>query len=271
MSVPYEIVDLAFVLGAIGLLAAWGYAARVAGRLPARLFGDADAGQRTRRVRRGSVVLLVVLGLGLIGLSAAGAPIGPFDQPLSVGGSWGGSDPLLLAIEDVRPGPSQFLYAYRPDAQIRTGLTLANNGNAALTVTGLEPPEHPVYVRSYELLLPPGQLTLDLVPVYPGEEPVWTSEPFYPFEIPAHGEVALGFAVDLNACAGLKPVPTLGPGTSLSSELGSSYSSYSSGFTAASQIRIDYTAFGVSRTATVSLQSALEVVTDSSRAGCPAP
>ena len=267
MNVPYELVDVAFILGAIALLAAWRWAARLSARLPARWFAAADGAPRTRLARRATVGLMIILAVVFFGWRAAGAPLGPYDQPLNVAGAWGGDDPSLLSIQAANDGSSQFIFAFQPGGQIRTGLTLANNGDAALTVTGVEQPAHVGFDRSFELLLPPDPLGPDLPPVYPGVGPVWTSEPFHPFQIPAHSDVGLGLAVNFDACPGMLPVPTLAPGATLEPSVDPSYTS---GFTAASQITIDYTVVGIMRSAHLTLQSGLGVVTTDLSA-CKAP
>jgi hypothetical protein len=213
------------------------------------------------------VGLLVILAVAFFGLRALGAPLGPSDQPLTFDGAWGGDDPSLLSIQAANDGSSQFIFAFQPGGQIRTGLTLANNGDAALTVTGVEQPAHVGFDRSFELLLPPDPLGPDLPPVYPGVGPVWTSEPFHPFQIPAHSDVGLGLAVNFDACPGMLPVPTLAPGATLEPSVDPSYTS---GFTAASQITIDYTVVGIMRSAHLTLQSGLGVVTTDLSA-CKAP
>lgn len=261
MNVPYELVDDAFILGAIGLVAAWRWAARLSARLPARWFAAADGAPQPRQVRRSAVGLLVILAVAFFGLRALGAPLGPSDQPLAFDGAWGGSDPSLLAIQVAGDGSSEFMFAFQPGGQIRTGLTLGNDGNAVLTVTGIEQPDHLGFDRSFELLLPPEPLGPDLPPVYPGVGPTWTSEPFHPFQIPAHGDVGLGLAVNFDACPGMKPVPTLAPGSSLEPQVDPRYTS---GFTAASEITIDYTVLGISRSAHLTLQSVLGVIMNSS-------
>lgn len=267
MNVPYELVDLAFILGAIGLVAAWRWAARLSARLPARWFAAADGAPQTRQVRRSAVGLLVILAVAFFGLRALGAPLGPSDQPLAFDGAWGGSDPSLLAIQVAGDGSSEFMFAFQPGGQIRTGLTLENNGNGALTLTGIEQPVHPGADRSLELILPPGPLGPDLPPDSPGVGPAWTSVPFHPFEIPAHAVVALGLAVNFDACPGAMPVPTLAPGSSLEPQIDPSYTS---GFTAASQITVEYTVLGISRSALLTLPSGLAVVTNNS-SDCSTP
>jgi hypothetical protein len=266
MSVPYQLVNLVFILAAVGLAIAGRSEASLARGLPARWFRAADGRPQTQRVRRGAVGLLIIVALAFIGLRAAGAPLGPSDQPLNVDGAWGGNDPSLLAIQDDGIDPGEFIFAFQPGGQIRTGLTLANNGPAPLTVTGIEQPVHLGADRSFELLLPPGPLGPDLPPVNPGDGPVWTSEPFHPFEIPAHADVALGLAVNFDACPGAMPVPTLAPGSSLEPQIDPSFTS---GFTAASEITLDYTVLGISRSAKLTLHSGLAVVTNG-LIDCPA-
>lgn len=261
MSVPYQLVNLLFILAAIGLLIAWRSAAGLAARLPARWFTAPNGALHTRRVQRSAAALVIILALAFVGLRALGAPLGPSDQPLNLDGAWGGADPSLLAIQVNDDGSNQFMYAFQPGGQIRTGLTLGNDGNATLTVTGIEQPDHLGFDRSFELLLPPEPLGPDLPPVYPGAGPAWTSEPFRPFQIPAHGDVGLGLAVNFEACPGMKPVPTLAPGSSLEPQVDPKYTS---GFTAASEITIDYMVLGISRSAHLTLQSVLGVIMNSS-------
>ena len=196
----------------------------------------------------------MVLILAALGLNALGVPLDPNSQPLAIGSAWGGDDPLLIAVAGDGPGTGSFQYAYEPGAEIRTGITL---GNAPLTVTGLGPPAYGTFIDGYKFLLPSGPLTTDLVPLYPGSGPIWTSEPFRPFEIPAHGQVGLGLAVDLRNCPKIVPGPTLAPGAS-PADVGLNYAV---GFGAADSLDVAYTAFGIARTATVPLQSPLEVVT----------
>lgn len=264
MLLPYEVVGLAIALVVAGLTAASWVAPGLATRLPPTFPGGSDPQRRTRQVRSASLALLAIVVVGAFVLRAAGAPLAPDDRPLGFGHAWGGDDPRLLAAMGLERG-DQLFFAYAPGAEIRTGITLANDGNVPLTVTGLEPPLSP-YVRSLELRLPPGTLSPDLLPVYPGEGVRWTSEPFHPFDIPAHGEVALGLAVTLGTCTGMMPLPTLAPGASLLPE--SDPRLDLGGFDAVDALRIHYTAFGISRTATVTLRSVLLVVTGAA-GGCP--
>ena len=243
MSIPYELVDTAFILVALGLLVA------------------------LRRFRRVAAVLLVVLAVAFLGSRAIGAPLGPDDQPLSLDGAWGGSDPSLLAVSDDPTGFGQFIYAFRPGGQIRTGLTFGNSGPAPLTVTGIEQPVHVGFDRSFELVLPPGPLGPDLPQDAYEVGPAWSSVPFHPFEIPANGDVALGLAVNFYDCPDVKPVPTLTPGSPLEPSIDPAYTS---GFTAASQITIDYTVLGISRSVQLALNSPLAVVA-SNLMDCTAP
>jgi hypothetical protein len=238
MGVPYEIVISGYVVLAFVLLFAW-----------------LLAGVVLRRRILGLAIVLVASPFALTGL---GAPLRPDKQPLAAGDMGGGDDPALLQVTGVGSGRFQYTYAFQPGAEIRTGITLANNGGVPLTVTGVGPPEHPIYVRGYKFLLPPGGPATGPVTVYPGVDPTWTSDAFKPFEIPAHSEVVLGLAVDLTNCPDLKPVPTLAPGASLipDGEL-----NYSTGFGAADLLPVDYTAFGISRTAMVELQAYMNVAT----------
>ncbi len=257
MALPYDLVGLVFVLVVGGLMVAWWAAPALAAGLPRKFTGETDPLWRIRRVRRTVLVLLALVVAGAFGLRAAGAPLAPGDEPLGFGHAWGGDDPLLLGELDASP-QGEIFFAYAPGAEIRTGITLANDGNVPLTVTGLEPPPHPVYVRSYELRLPPGAPTPDLPLVYPDEGASWTSEPFRAFEIQAHGEVGVGLAVTLNACPEMSPVPTLAPGASL---MPAADPRFTRGFGAVDALRVRYTAFGISRTATVTLPMSLNVVT----------
>ena len=257
------------MIAVLAVLVAWHRAPSLGQRQPAALAGHPPAA--SRQVRRICALALVALAAGALGLNAFGAPLAPNSQPLTIGDAWGGDDPLLIAVSDVWPGTGQFQYAYEPGAEIRTGITLANQGNAPLTVTGLGPPAYGEYVAGYKFLLPPGPLTAELVPVYPGEGPIWTSEPFHPFEIPAHGEVGLALAVDLRVCPQVIPGPTLAPGAS------PSYAGldYPDGFGALAMLDVAYSAFGIARTASVPLQTTLDVVTGnppgSGPGGCSVP
>jgi hypothetical protein len=233
VSIPYELVDATFILVALGLLAA------------------------LRRFRRSAAVLLVVLLVGFLGLRAIGAPLWPDDQPLILDGSWGGSDPSLLAFQDDGTGFGQLVYAFQPGGQIRTGLTFGNSGPVPLTVTGIEPPVSHGFDRSFELLLPPGPLRPDLPPDAAEVGPAWTSVPFHPFEIPVNSDAALGLVVTLYDCPGLKPVPTLAPGSTLEPSIDPALTS---GYTAVDQITIDYTVLGISRSAHLALKTPLALV-----------
>ena len=267
MGIPYEALSVAWVvlIGVLGV--GWLAAPRLDERLPAQLLGGPDPARRIRFIRGSCVAVFLGAALGMVGWGAAGAPFAFDHQPLTIGDAWGGDDPQLLAVRDLGGGRSQYTYAYRPGGQIRTGLTLANQGGATLTVTGIDPPAHPIYVRSFELVLPPGSPGPELVPVHPGEGPIWTSESFHPFDILAHSEVGLGLAVNLADCPGLGAIPTLAPGTPITSEIDQSYTS---GFTAASQIGIHYSAAGISRTVVLILPGILNVATGTSVA-CPSP
>jgi hypothetical protein len=247
MGVPYAIVISAYLVAAFGLLLGWSMAGAVNRR---RILGIA-----------------IVLVAGPVVLSVLGAPLRPDQQPLALGDQWGGDDPALLQIIDVGDGRSQFTYAFRPGAQIRMGIALANNGDVPLTVTGIGPPQFPIYVRDYKLLLPPGGPTRDLPALYPGLDPTWTSEPFHPFEIPAHSEAGVGLAVDLTACPDLKPVPTLAPGASFIPNDDSF--TYVSGFGAADVVQINYAALGISRTTSLELQAYMNVATANAASDAP--
>jgi hypothetical protein len=123
-------------------------------------------------------------------------------------------------------------------------------------VTGFDSEANP-NVRSVDLRLPP-QLSQDLPPTYPNEgSGNWSSEPFRPFEIPAHGEVGLAVAVTLGVCPGMSPVATLGPGASLVPE---SDPSLTGGFTALGSITFHYSALGISRSANVVLAGTIVII-----------
>jgi hypothetical protein len=267
VSIPYEALNVVWVVLIVVLGVGWLAAPRLEDRLPAHLLGGPDPAGRIRFIRWSCVAVLLVVAVSMVGWGVAGAPLAFDHQPLAIGDSWGGDDPQLLAVKELGTGQSQYTYAYRPGGQIRTGFSLANQGSATLTVTGIDPPDDPAYVRSFELVLPPGPPGPDLVPVYPGEGPIWTSEPFHPFDIPPYSEVGLGLAVNLADCPGLMAIPTLAPGTSIPSEIDQAYTA---GFTAASQIRIHYAAVGVSRTVALILHGALNVATGTS-VDCPTP
>jgi hypothetical protein len=232
VSIPYELVDVAFMLVALGLLAA------------------------LRPFRRPAAILLVILLVGFLGAEAIGVPLGPDDQPLVLDGSWGGSDSSLLSVQQDATRFGQFTYAFRPGGQIRTGLTFENTGRVPLTVTGIEQPVHTGFTRSFELLLPPGPLGPDLPADSAEVGPAWTSVPFHPFEMPANSNVAIGLAVNLGDCPGMQPVPPLAPGSTLEPSIDSTYTT---GFTAASEITIDYNVLGISRAARLTLNSPLDV------------
>jgi hypothetical protein len=263
MAVPYEILEPACLAVAFGLALAFLIAPRIADL--------ADGLPRARGIRlvTGSVLAMIV-GVGL-GLQALGAPIDPNNQPLHFGHAWGSADPRLLAVRQLLATSAdtpqvQLLYAYSPGAEIRVGITLENDGAAPLTVTGIDSPAGP-WVDSVQFRLPP-QLSADLPPAYPNQgTDNWSSQPFHPFQIPAHGEVGLAAAVTLGVCPGMSPVPTLGPGASLMPE---SDPSLTGGFTALSDINVRYTAFGISRSAAIVLAGAIEIVTSARNVyGCP--
>jgi len=247
VGVPYEIVIAMYLVAAFILLFAWLMAGAV--------------------VRRRILALVLVLVASPFALIALGAPLRPDEQPLTAGDLGGGDDPALLQIMDVGDGRFQYTYAFQPGAEIRTGITLANNGNVPLTVTGIGRPQFPIYVRGYKFLLPPGGPAPGPVSVYPGVDPTWTSDPFKPFEIAAHSEVALGLAVDLTSCPDLKPVPTLAPGASFIPNDDSF--TYVSGFSAADVIEVNYAAFGIARTAPVELQGYMNVATGNASSDAP--
>jgi hypothetical protein len=218
------------------------------------------------------MALAIVLGASPFALIALGAPLRPDQQPLALGDQWGGADPALLQIMEVGNGRSQFTYAFQPGGEIRMGITLANNGNVPLTVTGIGRPQFPIYVQDYKLLLSPGGPTRDLPALYPGLDPTWTSDAFHPFEIPAHSEFGVGLAVDETACPDLKAVPTLAPGASFIPNDDSF--TYVSGFGAADVIQVNYAAFGISRSASLELQAYMNVATDNAASdpvNCPEP
>jgi hypothetical protein len=266
MGVPYGLVVDAYVLAALGLLSAWLGASSLAGRLPKELSARIEPDRRARWVQRRVLAFAAALVALPLVLIALGAPLRPDQQPLTLGDQWGGYDPALLQIIDVG-GRSQFTYAFQPGGEIRMGITLANNGGVPLTVMGVGPPPHPIYVRGYKFLVPPGGPAVGPITVYPGIDPTWTSEAFKPFEIPAHSEVALGLAVDLTTCPDLKPVPTLAPGASLIPNDDSF--TYVSGFGAADVIQVNYAAFGISRTAAVELQGYMNVATGNASSDAP--
>ena len=253
MGVPYGIVLVAYLVAGFALLFAWLMASVVA--------------------RRRIVALAIVLVASPFVLIVVGAPLRPDEQPLTFGDQWGGVDPSLIQVIDVGDGRSQLTYAFQPGAQIRMGITLANNGNVPLTVTGIEAPVHPIYVRDFKLLLPPGGPTQDLPALYPGLTPTWASEPFRAFEIPANSEVGVALAVDLTNCPDLKAVPTLAPGASFIPNDDSF--TYTTGFGAADIIQVDYAAFGISRTATITLPDYMNVATGNASSdlppNCPGP
>jgi hypothetical protein len=247
VGVSYELVVAAYLAVAFGLLFAW-----------------LATGAVVRR--RIQFVSIAVVASPFV-LFALGAPLRPDEQPLADGDLGGGDDPALLQVTNVGDGRFQYTYAFQPGGEIRTGISLANNGNVPLTVTGVGPPEHPIYVREYKFLLPPGGPATGPVTVFPGVDPTWTSDAFKPFEIPAHSEVVVGLAVDLTSCPDLKPVPTLAPGESL---IPDGDLTYSMGFGAADLLPVDYAAFGISRTAIVELQGYMNVaVGNSSNADMP--
>jgi hypothetical protein len=236
MGVPYELVVAAYLIVAVVLLFAWLASSAV--------------------VRRRIQFLAIAFVASPFLLFALGAPLRPDEQPLAFGDFGGGDDPALLQVVDAGDGRLQYTYAYQPGGEIRTGISLANNGNVPLTVTGVGGPDHPIFVRGYKFLVSPGGPATGPVAVYPGVDPTWTSEAFKPFEIPAHSEVVLGLAVDLTSCPDLKPVPTLAPGASL---IPDGDLNYTKGFGAADLVPVDYVAFGIARTAIVELQGYMNV------------
>jgi hypothetical protein len=247
MGVPYWVVISAYLVAVFVLLLAWSMAGAV--------------------MRRRLLAMAIVLVASPVVLTVLGAPLRPDEQPLAAGDLGGGDDPALLQVMDVGDGRFQYTYAFQPGGEIRTGISLANNGNVPLTVTGVDPPEHPIYVRSYKFLVPPGGPATGPVTVYPGVDPSWTSDAFKPFEIPAHSEVVLGLAVDLTNCPDLKPVPTLAPSASLIPNDDSF--TYVSSFSAADVIQVNYTAFGIARTASVELQAYMNVATGNTASEAP--
>ena len=262
MAVPYAFVAFVAAVVTTVLVAAWWLApalARSTARAPLR------NARHIRLVSAALLGLLIVLG-GI--LNTTGMPLAPDAHPLVLGGSYGGDDPRLLGF---RGTPGTFvetaLYAYAPGAELRTGLTLANDGPAPLTVTGLEPTQGP-NVRSLALLLAPGSLPTDLLPLYPGEgSERWLSEPFQPFTIPAHTTAGVGLAITLGECPSAHPRPTRVPGASL---LPPEDPALGGGFGAVDTIRLDYTVLGIARTVDLRLPIVIAVVTDQPNVyGCP--
>lgn len=265
MAVPYELIVAIAAIIVVALAIGWWRAPLL---VPA---GSGPGPVRRRRMAAGAVLagLMVLAGA----LDVAGMPLLPNAQPLRVGGAAGGDDPRLLGFRtgfaaDGRIGEA--LYAYAPRAELRTGLQLANSGPAELIVTGLEPSGGP-QVRSLALRLAPGdpQQSAILLPLYPAEGSTpWMSEPFHPFRIPAHGEVAVALAATLGTCAGAQPQPTRAPGATLWPE-GAPVAD--GGFGAVDTLRLDYTVLGVQRTAVLPLPLAITVVTGGNTFGCPKP
>ena len=273
MGVPYGIVLVGYVLVALALLFAWLVAPDIADHLPASLGARSEPDLRTRSVVRGIGAVALALVASPFVLILLGAPLRPDEQPLVFGDQSGGTDPDLLQIIDTGNDQRQFTYAFQPGAEIKMGITLANTGSVPLTVTGVGPPTHPIYVRDYRFLLPQGGPTQDLPALYPGFTLTWASEPFHPFEIPANSEVGVGLAVDLTSCPDLKAVPTLAPGASFIPNDDSF--TYTTGFGAADIIQVDYAAFGISRTATITLPDYMNVATGNASTdlppNCPEP
>lgn len=263
MSVPYALVLAITAVLVAGIVIVWVAA-------PALARSGAVPDRRVREVRIGAGGLLGVLVVLVAILSVAGMPLLPNAEPLHIGNAYGGDDPRLLAFRSDFTPPGTFgqaLYAYAPGAELRTGLQLANDGPAALTVTGLEPSGGPT-VRSLALRLapgpPPAQITL---PLYRNQGSArWLSEPFHPFTIPAHDQVGVGLAVTLGTCASAQPQPTRAPGASL---LPDSDPALNGGFGAVDTLRIEYTVLGIQRTAVLPLPLAIVVVTGQSTFGCP--
>jgi hypothetical protein len=254
VAIPYEALVGVAVIVVFGSAVAW---------LAAPMLAARYATGRSRGIRVVIGVVLAILVVATAGLRAAGAPLAPSDQPLQYGHAYGGDDPRLLSI-GRGPG-TQYMYAYAPGAEIRTGITLANDGDVPLTVTGLEPASIP-NVRSIELRLSPGAPTQDLLPVYPNEgSDRWSSEPFHPVEIPAHGEIGLGLAVTIGVCPGAPTRPTLAPGASLLPESDPSLGGVMAGI---GELHIRYSAFGVARTAIVTMPFSMVVVGQPNVTGC---
>jgi hypothetical protein len=262
MAIPYAFVAFVAVGVTTALVAAWWRAPALARSMAPAPLRDA---RRIRRVSAALLGLLIVLA-GI--LNAVGMPLAPDANPLVFGGSYGGDDPRLLGF---RGSPGTFdrmaLYAYAPGAELRTGLTLANEGGAPLTVTGLEPTQGP-NVRSLALLRAPGSLPTDPLPLYPGEgSERWQSEPFQPFTIPAHTTAGVGLAITLGECPSAHPRPTRAPGASF---LPPEDPALGGGFGAVDTIRLDYTVLGIARTVDLRLPMVIAVVTDRPNVhGCP--
>jgi hypothetical protein len=264
MAIPYEVLEPTFIAVVLGLAVLFVIA-------PALRLGP-DTERRTRTIRLVTGTVLAIVIVGSLGLRALGAPIDPTSQPLHFGHSWSDGGPRLLAEMDLHPASGQgfpaveLLYAYAPGAEIRAGITLANDGDVPLTVTGFDSPANP-NVRSVELRLPP-QLSHNLPPPYPNEgTDDWSSEPFHPFEIPAHDEAGLAVEVTLGVCPGMTPVATLAPSASL---IPASDPSLTGGFTALSDINVRYTALGISRTANIVLGGTIYIITSERNVyGCP--
>jgi hypothetical protein len=251
MAIPCDMFAAAAVLVTVGLAALWLAAPRIGHSLQLRI---------------GSAAVLVALVAVGAGAHAAGAPLLPEDQPLAFGHSWSFGDPSLIAVDSRT---QSYDFAYSPGAEIRLSITLANNGNAPLTVTGLAP-EPISSIRSVDLRLPPGQLNSDLPPAYPNlvapGSDRWASAPFHPFEIPAKDEVGLVMAVTVGTCSAISPVPTLAPSASL---LPATDPSIGGTLTAVGDLPIQYTAFGIARTATIRLPFDVVIVGAPSIFGCP--
>jgi hypothetical protein len=264
MAVPYEVFVVVVVGIVMGLLVAWRASDAITSRLWARAGGSADAKRRARHVRTGCGLVFAVVLVSTVGARWLGAPLAPADQPLQFGHASVTGGPALIASTSSA-GDRSDDYAYAPGAEIRDGITLENNGDVPLTVTGLANDSIP-FIRSLELRLPSGPLTQDIPPLYPnGGSATWASEPFHPFEIPAHGEVGLALDVTVGTCSTISPVPTLAAGASLIPD----DPSFWGALTAVSELHVEYEAFGLARTATIELPFREVVIGGREVTGCP--
>ncbi len=271
MAIPYIFIELVGLLLCAGLAFAW-WRAPALTRARGAEWEPVALAERTRRLRTTIAAVFALLALLAAGLTWAGMPLAPNAEPIAWGNEWSGGDPRFLAYRGsydpfIDTPPGQMIFAYAPDAELRAGITLVNNGPAPLTVSGIEPTQGP-NVRSLTLRLPPEPLPSDLLPLYPNEgSSIWISEPFHPFTIPAHTQVGLALAVTLGTCPGAEPQPTRAPGATL---LPDTDPRLNGGFGVVDTLRLDYTALGIARTASLRMPFAIVAATGQSGFGCPA-
>jgi hypothetical protein len=260
VAVTYEVFEALAVLVVVGLLVAWRIAPALTRPRWASPASSTDAESGSRRIRTAIAAVLVALLVAAAGLHQVGVPLAPFDQPLQFGHAYEAGGPSLLTRIAGRPGIDEFDYAYAPGTQIRSAITLQNSGGLPLWVTGLVNSSIP-YVSSVALRLPADPVAVDTT-LDSG-----VNGPFRSFQIPAHGEATLALVVTIGECSSIPPTPTLGPNASA---FDGEKTSVGGVLTSVSELHIEYTVFGLARTATIALPFSQVVIGPQGTSGCPA-